>query len=121
VTRLLAGRPGFDSHREGIFFSAAPRPELFCGPSSLLSNGGTGEGGLSLGEEWPGSEAYNSPPSNTKVKNSWSYISTPQYVFRAWQLVTHRDNITDDVTGSLSVTSLNKNVIRQERALTARI
>jgi len=26
--------------------------------------------------------------------NAWSYTSTPQYVFMAWCLVKHRDNLT---------------------------
>jgi hypothetical protein len=29
-----------------------------------------------------------------EVKNVWSYISTPLYVFMAWDLVNHRDNFT---------------------------
>jgi hypothetical protein len=31
-----------------------------------------------------GREADHSSPSSTKVRNSWSHISTPQYVFIAW-------------------------------------
>jgi len=27
-------------------------------------------------------------------KNAWSYTSTPQYIFKAWCLVKHRDNFT---------------------------
>jgi len=30
----------------------------------------------------------------TIYRNAWSYISTPQYVFMAWCLVKHRDNLT---------------------------
>jgi hypothetical protein len=33
-------------------------------------------------------EADHSPPSGTKVKNAWSYTSTPQYIFMAWCLGT---------------------------------
>jgi hypothetical protein len=29
-----------------------------------------------------------------RSKNAWSYTSTPQYAFRAWCLVKHRDNFT---------------------------
>jgi hypothetical protein len=29
------------------------------------------------GVEWPGHEADHSPPSSAKVKNAWSYTSTP--------------------------------------------
>jgi hypothetical protein len=39
-------------------------------------------------------EADHSPPSSAEVKNSWSYTSTPQYVFVAWFLVKHRNNFT---------------------------
>jgi hypothetical protein len=48
-------------------------------------------GVLSLGEKRPEREADNSPPSSAEVKNAWSYTSPPQYVFRAWYLVKHRD------------------------------
>jgi hypothetical protein len=27
-----------------------------------------------------------------RLKNAWSYTSTPQYVFMAWYLVKHREN-----------------------------
>jgi hypothetical protein len=30
-----------------------------------------------LGVKWPGCEVDNSPPSSDKVKNTWSYTSTP--------------------------------------------
>jgi hypothetical protein len=39
---------------------------------------------LSLEIKRPGREADHSSPSNAEVKNSWSYISTPQYAFMAW-------------------------------------
>jgi hypothetical protein len=42
----------------------------------------------------PELKAYHKSPSSTKVKNAWSYTSTPQYVFMAWCLVKHRDNFT---------------------------
>jgi hypothetical protein len=44
-----------------------------------------------LGIKRPGREA---DPSSAKVKNVWSYISTPQDAFIAWCLVKHRDNFT---------------------------
>jgi hypothetical protein len=34
-------------------------------------------GALSLGVKQPGCEADHSPPSSAKVKNAWSYTSTP--------------------------------------------
>jgi hypothetical protein len=48
----------------------------------------------SLGVKRPGREADHSPPSSAKVKNAWSYTSTPQYAFMAWCLVKHRDTFT---------------------------
>jgi len=36
-----------------------------------------------------GRDAGHSPSSNVEVKNTWSYISTPQYVFLAWCLIKH--------------------------------
>ena len=32
----------------------------------------------------PGRQANHSPPSRTKVKNDWSYTSTPLHAFMAW-------------------------------------
>jgi hypothetical protein len=42
----------------------------------------------------PGREADHSPPSSAKIKNAWSYTSTPQYASLAWCSVNkkHRDN-----------------------------
>jgi hypothetical protein len=45
---------------------------------------------LSLRVKRPGRQADHSLPSSAKVKNSWSYIFTLQYVFMAWCLVKHR-------------------------------
>jgi hypothetical protein len=47
---------------------------------------------LSLGVKWPGREADHLPPASAEIKNTWSYISTPQYVFMAWCLVKNMDN-----------------------------
>jgi hypothetical protein len=38
----------------------------------------------------PEREANHPPPFNTEIKNTWSYISTPLYVFMAWYLVKRR-------------------------------
>jgi hypothetical protein len=51
-------------------------------------------GALSLGVKRPGRGADQSPPSSAKVKDTWSYTSTPHYVFMVWCLVKHRDNFT---------------------------
>jgi hypothetical protein len=40
-----------------------------------------GNRALSLGVKWPGRETDRSSPSSAEVKNSWSYTSTPQYIF----------------------------------------
>jgi hypothetical protein len=48
---------------------------------------------LSLGVKQVGHEADHSSPSSA-IKNVWSYISTPQYVFMVWCLVKHRNNFT---------------------------
>jgi hypothetical protein len=42
----------------------------------------------------PGSEVDHSPPCSAKVKNTWSYTSTSQYVFVTWCLLKHRDNFS---------------------------
>jgi hypothetical protein len=35
--------------------------------------------------KWAGSESDHSPPSHNKVKNGWSYISNPPYVFMPYR------------------------------------
>jgi hypothetical protein len=55
-------------------------------------------GALSLGVKRPGREADHSPPSSAEVNNARSYTSTPQYVFMAWCLVKHRDNLPSQIT-----------------------
>jgi len=40
-------------------------------------------GGVSLGIKQPGREADYLPPSSAEVKNAWSYLSLPPYVFMA--------------------------------------
>jgi hypothetical protein len=74
--------------------------EFFSSPESRLALGPTQppihwvSGALSLRIKWTGSEAYHSPPSSAKIKNVWSYISTPQYAIMAWCLVKkHRDKL----------------------------
>jgi hypothetical protein len=36
-----------------------------------------------------GHEVDHSSPSSAEVKNAWSYTSSPQYIFKAWCLVTY--------------------------------
>jgi hypothetical protein len=42
--------------------------------------------------QWLGREADHSPPTILKVKQAWSYTSTPQSVFMAWSLIKRRNN-----------------------------
>jgi hypothetical protein len=44
-------------------------------------------GALSLGKEWLGSEDDHSPPCSAKVKNAWSYTSTPPHIFMVRYLI----------------------------------
>jgi hypothetical protein len=51
-----------------------------------------GSRGSSLGVKQLGCEADHSYPSSAKVKDAWSYTSTPTYNFMASYLAKHRDN-----------------------------
>jgi hypothetical protein len=66
---------GFDSRRGlGIFLlTTASRTAL--GPTQPPIQ--WVQGALSLGAKRPGRKADHSPPSGAKVKNAWSYTSTP--------------------------------------------
>jgi hypothetical protein len=79
VTRLRAGRPGFDSQRGArISFSLRYRvqtgsgahPALYSMMPELFSGGG---GGVKRVRR----EADHSPPCSAGVKKTWSYTSTP--------------------------------------------
>jgi len=50
-------------------------------------------GALTQGVKRPGREADHSFPSSSKVKNMWSYNSTPQQILMTRCLVKHRDNL----------------------------
>jgi hypothetical protein len=69
----------------GHFFSTAPGPDRSGAqpgvPAALLS-----------GVKRPTREADHSPPFSAEVKNAWSYISSPPYVFMALFLVKHTGN-----------------------------
>jgi hypothetical protein len=73
--------------RDFILFVTAPRPAL--GPTQPPIQ--WVPEALTLRVKWPGREADHSPPSNTEVKNAWSYTSAPPY-FMAWYLFKHMDN-----------------------------
>jgi hypothetical protein len=90
VTRLRAGRQGFDSRQElGVFlFVTASR--LALGPTQPP----VGSGGYFPGVQWPWHVADHSPPSFDEVMNAWSYTSTLPHVLMTWYLVKHWDNFT---------------------------
>jgi hypothetical protein len=73
-----------------FFLLTASRPVLWPNqpPFQLVP------GALYPGIKRPGREGDRLRPSSAELKNVWSYISTPQYVFIAWCLVKHRDNFT---------------------------
>jgi len=58
------------------FFLLNTASRLALGPMKLPVQWVSGA--LSLGVKWPGREADHSPPSSAKVKDVWSYTSTPQ-------------------------------------------
>jgi len=45
-----------------------------------------------------GCEVDQSPPSGAEIKNAWSYIFTPPYIFMVWCLIKHRDNFVSTFT-----------------------
>jgi hypothetical protein len=57
----------------------------------------TGGGALSPGVKGPEHEADHSPPSNTEVKNAWSYTSTPSYIFMWWCIIKQMTRLHDVV------------------------
>jgi hypothetical protein len=86
VTDLQAGQLGFDSWQgQGLFCVSAAVSSPTLGPTHSPVKWVLGF--LSL---W--GEVAHSPPSSTKVKNTWIYIPTPLYVFMAWYLFKHREN-----------------------------
>jgi hypothetical protein len=59
-----------------------------------------GTGDLSPELKRLGREADHSPPTSAQVKKTWTYTSTPPYVFMAWCLVKHRENFTFYLEGT---------------------
>jgi hypothetical protein len=53
-----------------------------------------GTGGSFPEDKQLGHEAAHSRPSSPKIKNVWSYTSTPPYVSMVWSLIKHRDDFT---------------------------
>jgi hypothetical protein len=58
-------------------FSFPCRPDRFCGPPSLLSNGYRGL--FPRGVRRTGREADHSPKTSAEMKKTWIYTSTPPY------------------------------------------
>jgi hypothetical protein len=85
VTRLRAERLRFDSWQEqGIYvFDTTSRPALELTQPSIQWVPGV----LSPELKWPYREADHSPLSSAEVKNTWSYTSSPPYVFMALYLI----------------------------------
>jgi len=77
VTKLWAGRSGFDSWQGQEFFSLRHHVQTGCG--AHLTSYSIGTAVFS-----PGHEANHSPPSSAEVKKAWSYTSTSSYVFMEW-------------------------------------
>jgi len=70
MTKLRDGGSGFDS-RQGqglLLFATASRPVLGTTQSPIQ---------WVPGLKRPGREADHSSPCSAKVKNTWSYVSTP--------------------------------------------
>jgi len=57
-----------------LYWTLRPCPGQLWGPPGLCSGCW---GAFTLGVKQHGCEADHSPPSNVKVKNTWSYTSTP--------------------------------------------
>jgi hypothetical protein len=82
TTELRAGRQGFDSRREQRIVLITTASRQIWGPPSAFSNE-LGGGALSPDVNRLGRKTDHSPPFTGKVKNAWSYISTPPYIFIA--------------------------------------
>jgi hypothetical protein len=77
VTKLGAGRPeasgSTPGRGEAVVYSVDFSDKICRVPSPLLF----GHLGLFSGVKWLGTEADHLHPSDTKVKNEWSYTSAP--------------------------------------------
>jgi len=74
VTGLQAEGPGFNSQQGLGFLLLATASRLPLEPTQTIR---FVPGILSLGVKSPGYEDDHSPPSNPKIRNAWSYMSTP--------------------------------------------
>jgi hypothetical protein len=88
VTKLWTGRPGFDSRQGQRFLLFPTASKLALGPTQPRTQWISEA--LSPGIKRSGCEANQSLPPIAEVKNTWSYTSTPLYVFMPWCLIKHR-------------------------------
>jgi hypothetical protein len=64
-------------------FSSVQRPDRHLPPHIQWVSGN-----LYPGLKRPGREADHSPPTSAEIKITWSYVSTPPYIFMAYCLIT---------------------------------
>jgi hypothetical protein len=76
------------------------------GSPSLLFNEYRRGGAVSLGVKRPRLEADHSPLSSAEFKNACSSVYTPPYVFMAWYLVKHRDNLYNEMIYNKDICNL---------------
>jgi hypothetical protein len=67
--------------RQGLWPTKPPTKRV---PVALSAEGGGGE------VKRPGYESDHSPQSSAEAKNTWSFTSSPPYVFMGWCLIKHR-------------------------------
>jgi hypothetical protein len=94
VTRLRARRPGFDSRQGQRRDFSSPRPDRLRGPFSFLPNGQRGGGWSFPATMRLIPQSTHSPPCNSEVRMRVAVPPLPQYIFMAWFLVKHSNNLT---------------------------
>jgi hypothetical protein len=83
VTRLRVGRPGFDSRQGQGNFYLRHRVQKSSGAHPTSYPMGTRDS-FTPGLKRPRRESDLSPSPSAELKNAYSYISTPPYVFMKW-------------------------------------
>jgi len=79
LSRLQAGRPGFNSRQMQWWdFSLHHRVQTGSGFHPASYSKATGSSSPDI--KRPGCEGEHLPPCSAKIKNAWSYTSTPQYL-----------------------------------------
>jgi len=110
VTRLWAGRSGFDYRQRQVFLSLSPLPDRLWSPPDLHWVPGT----LSPAVKRPGLKAGHLLKPSTEVRNPWSYTPTPPYVFMALCLIKYRDKFTKFVFPLLQIIQSTPHCSRQQ-------